>query len=76
MSLSLRISNYATASTEESVFIFGGWTGGSLSSTIAEYKNGEWINAGSLAQARSHHGAITSGSLTMVIGGNPYYGAS
>ena len=36
---------------------------------IAEYKNDEWNNVGNLKQARIQHGAITSGSLTMVIGG-------
>ena len=39
---------------------------------IAEYKNNEWNNVGNLKQARLAHGAITSGSLTMVIGGNDY----
>ena len=67
-----RISFYATASTSESVLIIGGYTGGSPSrtSTIAEYKDGSWKNVGSLAQARSCHGAITSESVTMVVGGD------
>ena len=66
-----RISCYATASTEESVFIIGGYTKGSpdVTSRIAEYKNGEWIDGGNLAQARYGHGAITSESMTFVIGG-------
>ena len=38
-------------------------------STIAEYKDGNWKNVGNLAQARYGHGAITSGSITMVVGG-------
>ena len=69
--LFLRISCYATASTEESVFIIGGYTKGSpdVTSRIAEYKNGEWIDGGNLAQARYGHGAITSESMTFVIGG-------
>ena len=72
----LRISNYATASTRESVLIIGGFTDGSPSytSTIAEYKDGSWKNVGDLTQSRSSHGAITSGSVTMVIGGNPNSG--
>jgi len=51
--------------------IIGGYTNGSpyLTSTIAEYKNGNWKNVGNLAQARNGHGAITSGSITMVVGG-------
>ena len=36
---------------------------------IAEYKNDKWYNVGSLKQSRHSHGAITSGSFTMVIGG-------
>ena len=65
-----RISSYATASTEESVYIIGGWTGtGGRTPIIAEYKNDQWYNVGSLKQSRHAHGAITSGSLTMVIGG-------
>ena len=68
-----RISYYATSSTKESVYIFGGFTNdsstASRTSIIAEYKNGEWYNVGNLRQSRHAHGAITSGSLTMIIGG-------
>ena len=69
-----RIAKYATTSSEESVYIIGGYNGESdgvsdVSSVIAEYKNDEWFNIGNLQQARSSHGAITSGSWTMVIGG-------
>ena len=69
----LRISYYATSSTENSVYIIGGYIA-SPSSTpiIAEYQNDEWHNVGNLKQARIGHGAITSGSLTMVIGGYDY----
>ena len=51
--------------------IIGGYTNGSpyRTSTIAEYKDGNWKNVGNLAQARDGHGAITSGSVTMVAGG-------
>ena len=71
-----RISTYATTSTEESVYIIGGFIGDPFSSNhsktpiIAQYKNDEWYNVGSLKQSRHAHGAITSGSLTMVIGGD------
>ena len=71
-----RILNYATASTSESVLIIGGDTGTSYTSTIAEYKNGIWKNVGNLMQARYGHGAITSGSITMVVGGYPNRGSS
>ena len=70
-----RISHYATSSTDESVYIIGGYSPGVpvdyFTSTIAEYKNGNWKNVGDLAQARHAHGAITSGSITMVLGGYP-----
>ena len=69
-----RISGYATTSTEESVYIIGGWTGDSSTDSrtpiIAEYKNDQWTNVGNLNQPRHAHSAITSGSLTMVIGGS------
>ena len=56
----------------------GGYTNGSPSytSTIAEYKDGIWKAVGNLAQARRYHGAITSGSTTMVVGGSPNSGST
>ena len=62
---------YATVSTDDSVYIIGGFTDGSPSftSTIAEFKDGNWEAVGHLAEARCVHGSITSGSSTMVIGG-------
>ena len=64
---------YATSSTESSVYIIGGFTSDPTSTPIiAEYKNDEWNNIGNLKQARIQHGVITSGSLTMVIGGYDY----
>ena len=68
-----RIAFYATASTDESVYIIGGYTAGSPKkiTTIAEYKNGNWKRAGNLAQARYNHGAIASGYTSMVVGGYP-----
>ena len=64
---------YATASTDESVYIIGGYTNGSPIGTtaIAEYRDENWKRAGNLAQARRFHSAITSGSTTMVVGGYP-----
>ena len=77
LELIFRISYYATASTDESVYIIGGYTDGSPDriSTIAEYKDGNWkTEIGNLAQARRMHSAITSGSTTMVVGGYPISG--
>merc|ERR1712176_681554 len=73
------IAFYATASTDESVFIIGGHTEGwskgwGRSSIIAEYKDGSWKNVGNLAQARNTHSAINFGSAIMVVGGYPLNG--
>ena len=51
------------------MYVIGGNDPGA-SSVIAEYKNDEWFNIGNLQQARYSHGAITSGSWTMVLGGS------
>ena len=69
-----RIASYATASTAESIYIIGGvhhWKGdlNSVTSNIVEYKNGNWEKVGNLANPRWNLGAITSGSLTMIVGG-------
>ena len=69
----LRISSYATTSTDDSVYIIGGLTDSSplRSSTIAKYSDSSWTKPGSLKQARSGHGAITIEGITMTIGGVP-----
>jgi len=68
-----QISMYGTTSTKESVYIIGGFTNvsseGLRTSIIAEYRDDKWNIVGNLKQARQAHGAITSGSLTMIIGG-------
>ena len=73
-----RITEYATASTSDSVLIIGGYTNGlpSRTSTIAEFSDGNWNIVGNLAQARRGHGAIASGSITMVVGGYPLIGST
>ena len=71
----LRISHYATSSTKNSVYIIGGYINGPTNTPIiAQYKNDEWHNVGNLKQTRHGHGAITYGSLTMVIGGEMVIG--
>ena len=71
--ITFSIAYYATTSTDESVYILGGWTNdrstGYKTPIIAEYKNDQWYNVGKLHQSRNAHGAITSGGLTMVVGG-------
>ena len=69
---------YATTSTEDSLYIFGGWTvydpndynNAGRISNIAKYKNDQWYNVGNLNTLRSNHGVMTSGSSTLVIGGS------
>ena len=71
--ITFSIAYYATTSTEESVYIIGGYTDdsstGRRTPIIAEYKNDQWFNVGNLHQSRNYHGVITSGGLTMVVGG-------
>ena len=72
--LVVRISMYATTSTEDSLYIFGGWTVYSQTnagriSNIAKYKNNQWSEVGNLNTPRFGHSVITSGSLTFIIGG-------
>ena len=72
LKLFLSISGYATASTKESIFILGGTVKihpTQHTSRVAEYKDGIWKHVGDLAQAKSGIGAITSGPVTMLIGG-------
>ena len=64
------ISNYASVSTQTSILIIGGWSDGSLTSSIVEYKDDKWTVIGNLKQARYGHQAISIGSLVMIIGGN------
>ena len=66
-----RICAWATTTTGDGLYILGGWVGNAgRSSIIAKYKNDQWYNVGNLNTLRSNHGVITSGSSTLVIGGN------
>ena len=72
--LYFRIASYATTSTEEGVYIIGGWNGWidrspSRSSTIAKYSDSIWTNTGRLKLARSRHVALTVEGITMIFGG-------
>ena len=60
------IFGYSTASTEDVAFIIGG---PDVSDTIAEFRNNQWRNLGSLTKGRYYHGSITVGQETMIIGG-------
>ena len=69
-----RIAAYATASTADSIYIIGGAHHSdnnldSVTNVIVEFKNDKWEKVGNLANRRWGHRAITSGSLTMIVGG-------
>ena len=75
----LRIIQYATVSTDESVLIVGGFTvtrRPDRTTIIAEYKDGIWSNIGTFSQHRDTHGAINTGSVIMIAGGWPMSGSS
>ena len=60
------IRAYSTASTDDAVFIIGG---DNVYDTIAEFRENQWRNLGSLTKGRYYHGSITVGKETMIIGG-------
>ena len=68
----LRISNYATASTDSAAYIIGGY-GGCIGvekvSTIAEYKNNKWRKIGNLNEPKTHLSAIFNNEEHIVLGG-------
>ena len=61
------IAWYSTASTEDAVFIIGGF---SNASRIAQYKNGKWTIVGKLEEPRFNTRSITFGGQTMIIDNN------
>ena len=61
------IYQYSTASTSDAAYIIGG--GPRWQQTIAQFKNYQWKNFGTLYRGRMNHGSITIDSKTIVIGG-------
>ena len=57
---------YSTTSTDDAAFIIGGIE---VYDTIAEFRNNQWRNLGSLTKGRVYHGSITVGQETMIVGG-------
>ena len=68
------ISYYATTYTLTRTYILGGYNGYSRHAVIAEYKNDGWFYAGRLNRSRDSHCAITSGDMTMIVGGEAAVG--
>ena len=65
----LRISNYATASTDSAAYIIGGWSGSESYSTIAEFKNNQWRKIGELNEPKSSMNTILHNGEYMIVGG-------
>ena len=66
----LRISHFATASTNTATYIIGGFDGSKPVSTIAEYKNNQWRDSGTLNEPKSSPSAIFNDGEYMVVGGS------
>ena len=64
------ISHYSTTQTSDAVYIIGGLYTRDI---VAEFKNEQWRRLANLNQGRSHHGSITFGGQTMIIGGRSRY---
>ena len=72
----LRISNYATASTDSAAYIIGGWSGSGTYSTIAEFKNNQWRKIGELNEPKAVTSAIFHNGEYMIVGGFLGHGSS
>ena len=57
---------YSVASTNEAAFVIGG---SSSRDIIAQFKDNAWSLYGNLQKSRFNHASITSGDMTMIIGG-------
>ena len=69
-----KIHWYSSTATEEAAYIIGGSQGSDYSTTIAEFKNGQWRKLGDLTQGRRAHGSISTDRQTMIVGGVPSSG--
>ena len=65
----LRISRYATASTDSAAYIIGGYSYGKVT-TIAEYKNNKWRAIGNLNEPKDSLSAIFKNGEYIVVGGD------
>ena len=60
---------YSVASTNDAAFVIGGYTDSSYSDVIAQFKDNAWSLYGNLQKPREYHASITSGDMTIIIGG-------
>jgi len=71
--LTLRISNYGTASTDLAAYILGGYYydgNHKRTSTIAKFQNNEWQKIGDLKEVKSDTSAIFHDGEYLIIGGD------
>ena len=67
------INRYSTASSEDAVYIIGGYSSidgkssGKPVRTIAEYKNGRWSRIGQMEKPKAGHGSISFGQKTLIF---------
>ena len=66
MILFRRIQEYSAVSTSEAAYVIGGIY---TMDIIAEFKNGNWRQFGTLSKGRACQGSIKIGNEYMVIGG-------
>ena len=72
--LTLRISNYGTASTDSAAYILGGYFArAERTSTIAQFQNDEWQKIGELNEVKSDSSAILHNGEYLIIGGDRNY---
>ena len=63
------ISDYGIISNESSVFIFGGYTGSSETSIIAEYNENGWSEVSQMKTSRRGHSVIHISDRVIIVGG-------
>ena len=50
--------------------MIGGYTDSGYSDVIAQFKDNAWSLYGNLQKLRGDHSSITSGDMTMIVGGS------
>ena len=72
ISITFRISNYGTASTDSAAYILGGYFGTKKNSIIAQFQNNEWQKIGDLKEIKSDLSAILHDGAYLIIGGDAH----
>ena len=61
------IGYYSTASTPDAAYIIGGYY---QRTVVAEFKDDQWNQLGSLNKGRYAHGSLSVGDQTIIVGGD------